>query len=344
MNAITVSNLTRHFTTHLKAPGLAGAVRGLFKREYKTKIAVDKVSFSIARGEFVGFLGPNGAGKTTTLKMLSGVLHPTSGSAQVLGFTPWERKPEFQRRFSLVLGQKNQLWWDLPAYDSFELNRDIYEIEPKVFNAKVEEMTELLDLKELLRVPVRKLSLGERMKCEIVASLLHAPEVLFLDEPTIGLDVVSQVRIREFLRDYNARTGITVVLTSHYMADIQALCERVVVIDGGRVMFDGALAKLSSMGGDKRSIKIALARELDARELESLRHISDDVECAGLALTIRVPGDEVPARVAQALQVLEAVGVRDLSVEETDIEQVFRDLFTRSRLEKAAAAEQAAAA
>ena len=343
MNAIEVSALSRHFTTHLKAPGFAGAVRGLFKREYKTKIAVDSVSFSIERGEFVGFLGPNGAGKTTTLKMLAGVLHPTSGSAQVLGYTPWNRQPEFQRRFSLVLGQKNQLWWDLPAYDSFELNRDIYEIEPKVFNAKVEEMTELLDLKELLRVPVRKLSLGERMKCEIVASLLHAPEVLFLDEPTIGLDVVSQVRIREFLRDYNARTGITVILTSHYMADIQALCERVVVIDGGRVMFDGALSKLSSMGGDKRSIKLSLERDLEAFELESLRRISPEVEYAARSLSVRVPGDEVPARVSQLLQVLAGVGVRDLSVEETDIEQVFRDLFSRSGQEKDAAAEQAQA-
>lgn len=342
MNAIDVRALSRHFTTHLKAPGLAGAVRGLFKREYKTKVAVDSVSFSIARGEFVGFLGPNGAGKTTTLKMLAGVLHPTSGTAQVLGFTPWERRPEFQRRFSLVLGQKNQLWWDLPAYDSFELNRDIYEIEPRAFKAKIEEMTELLDLKDLLRVPVRKLSLGERMKCEIVASLLHEPEVLFLDEPTIGLDVVSQVRIREFLRDYNARTGITVILTSHYMADIQALCERVVVIDGGRVMFDGALAKLSSMGADRRSIKISLARELAPHELQALKVVSQDIECAGSVLTIRVPGGEVPSRVSQALQVLESVGVRDLAVEEADIEQVFRDLFSRSSEEKAAAAQAAA--
>ncbi len=344
MNAIEVSNLTRHFTTHLKAPGLSGAVRGLWKREYKTKVAVDSVSFSMERGEFVGFLGPNGAGKTTTLKMLAGVLHPTAGTAQVLGFVPWERRPEFQRRFSLVLGQKNQLWWDLPAYDSFELNRDIYEIEPRAFSSKVEEMSELLDLKDLLRVPVRKLSLGERMKCEIVASLLHEPKVLFLDEPTIGLDVVSQVRIREFLREYNARTGITVILTSHYMADIQALCERVVVIDGGRVMFDGALSKLSSMGGDRRSIKLTLGRELVPLELEALRTVSKEIECSGLRLTVRVAGDEVPARVAQVLQVLEPVGVRDLSVEDTDIEQVFRDLFSRSGQEKDAAAEHAAGA
>jgi ABC-2 type transport system ATP-binding protein len=333
--AIEVSGLSRHFTTHLKAPGFAGAVRGLFKREYKTKVAVDSVSFAIERGEFVGFLGPNGAGKTTTLKMLAGVLHPTSGTAQVLGFTPWERSPEFQRRFSLVLGQKNQLWWDLPAYDSFELNRDIYEIEPRAFDAKVAEMSELLDLKDLLRVPVRKLSLGERMKCEVVASLLHSPEVLFLDEPTIGLDVVSQVRIREFLRDYNARTGITVILTSHYMADIQALCERVVVIDGGRVMFDGALAKLSAMGGDKRSLKLTLEHELSAQDLEALRRVSPEIELSGLTISMRVPSGEVPNTVTQALQVLAGAGVRDLSVEEADIEAVFRDLFSRSAEEKA---------
>jgi ABC-2 type transport system ATP-binding protein len=240
MSAIIVKNLTRRFTTHVKQPGFAGALRGLVKREYKTKVAVQDLSFVIEPGEFVGFLGPNGAGKTTTLKILSGVLHPTSGEATVLGYTPWLRQPELQRRFSLVLGQKNQLWWDLPALDSFLLNRDIYDIDHKIFDTKVAELTELLALKEILHVPVRKLSLGERMKCEIAASLLHAPEVLFLDEPTIGLDVVSQLRIREFLRDYNERTGITVILTSHYMSDIEALCKRVMVIDGGRAVFDGA--------------------------------------------------------------------------------------------------------
>jgi ABC-2 type transport system ATP-binding protein len=338
MNAIEVSDLSRTFTTHLKAPGLAGAVKGLFKREYKTKIAVDRVSFSIAPGEFVGFLGPNGAGKTTTLKMLAGVLHPTSGSAQVLGHTPWKREPVFQKKFALVLGQKNQLWWDLPAYDSFELNRDIYEVSHSDFNAKVDEMTTLLDLKELLRVPVRKLSLGERMKCEIVASLLHAPEVLFLDEPTIGLDVVSQVRIREFLRDYNRRTGITVLLTSHYMADIQALCERAIVIDGGRVAFDGLLPALSAMGGDKRLLKIHLEREPSAGELDALREVSPEVESNGLELSLRVPGGEVPTRVQRALQVLAPAGVRDLSVEEAGIEDVIRELFSRSAQEKEQAA------
>jgi ABC-2 type transport system ATP-binding protein len=325
-SAIEVSHLTRQFTTHVKQPGLGGAIRGLFKREYITKTAVEDVSFNIAPGEFVGFLGPNGAGKTTTLKILAGVLHPTSGDAKVLSRQPWKREAELQKKFSLVLGQKNQLWWDLPAYDSFVLNRDIYEIENKVFDDKVRELSELLHIGELLNVPVRKLSLGERMKCEIAASLLHSPEVLFLDEPTIGLDVISQVRIREFLKDYNQRTGITVLLTSHYMADIEALCERVIVINEGRVMFDGALKQLVQSAANKRAIKLRLEREVSPEEIEAINDNESDLTCDGFSLSIAVPREQVASRVERLLKVLP---VEDLTVEDVEIEAVIRDLFSR---------------
>lgn len=327
MPVIEVSHLTRRFTTHLKQPGLRGALRGLFKREYQTKTAVDDVSFSIERGEFVGFLGPNGAGKTTTLKMLSGVLHPTSGEAKVLGFVPWQRKPEFQKRFSLVLGQKNQLWWDLPAYDSFELNRDIYDIDQSTFKAKVAELAELLEIDKLLNVPVRKLSLGERMKCEVAASLLHSPDVLFLDEPTIGLDVVSQVRLRDFLRDYNERTGLTVILTSHYMADIQALCKRVVVIDGGRAVYDGALRDLVAQGADRRTIRFHLKRESTPDERLQVEQLNEPSTWNGVDLEVTVAHDQVPQRVAQLLALLPVEG---LAVEDVAVENIIRDLFTKA--------------
>jgi ABC-2 type transport system ATP-binding protein len=305
---------------------LGGAIRGLFKREYKTKTAVADVSFSIDTGEFVGFLGPNGAGKTTTLKILSGVLHPTSGEARVLGHTPWQREAEFQKRFSLVLGQKNQLWWDLPAYDSFVLNRDIYDIPHAAFDDKVKELVELLSLQELLHVPVRKLSLGERMKCEVAGSLLHSPEVLFLDEPTIGLDLVSQARIREFLRQYNERTGLTVILTSHYMADIEALCKRVIVIDEGKVMFDGELRDLTSRVGNQRRIRLTLPHEPTEEELSRAREWGEEVTHEGWNVELSVPRDEVPARVAALLQALPA---KDLAVEEVQIEHVIRELFSK---------------
>ena len=323
--AIEATHLTRSFTTHLKEPGLRGALKGLLRREYKTKIAVDDVSFSIQRGEFVGFLGPNGAGKTTTLKMLAGVLHPTAGTAQVLGHVPWQREPALQTRFSLVLGQKNQLWWDLPALDSFLLNRDIYDVPPAQFDAKVEELTTLLDLKELLHIPVRKLSLGERMKCEIAASLLHAPEVLFLDEPTIGLDVVSQLRIRHFLREYNEKNGITVLLTSHYMADIEALCKRVIIINEGRAIFDGQLQELADSIAHKRRIRLTLNQTPDSEALKALKNLGENIEIEGARVALNVPRDEVPQRVGQLLQGFQ---ISDLTVEEVEIESVIRELFT----------------
>ena len=322
--AIVVSHLRREFTTHLKEPGFAGALQGLFRRKYQTKVAVDDLSFEIQKGEFVGFLGPNGAGKTTTLKMLSGVLHPSSGEARVLGFLPWKRQPEFQRRFSLVLGQKNQLWWDLPAYDSFELNQEIYNIPRADFDAKVAELGELLDITKLLKQPVRKLSLGERMKCELAASLLHSPEVLFLDEPTIGLDLISQSRIREFLREYNERTGLTVILTSHYMADIEALCKRVMVINGGKAVFDGPLGDLTQRFAPLRRIALTLKSAPDEKQLALAESLGENVEREGARLSLSVPREDVPARVNQLLAQLP---VLDLSVAEVEVETVIREMF-----------------
>ncbi len=339
-NAVEVVNLTRQFTSHIKEPGFGGALKGLFKREYQTKIAVSDLNFSIKKGEFVGFLGPNGAGKTTTLKMLSGVLHPTSGSARVLGFTPSKREAAFQRRFSLVLGQKNQLWWDLPALDSFELNREIYDVPRAAFDAKVRELSALLDLEKLLKTPVRKLSLGERMKCELVASLLHSPEVLFLDEPTIGLDLDAQIVIREFLRQYNQKTGLTVILTSHYMADIVALCERVIVIAGGKAIFDGPLDDLSARFASLKRVRLTLGEEITPAMQVIAENLGEGLEVEGRILKISVPRDDVPARVTQLLAELP---VQDLAIEDVEIEAVIRDLFARGALKQTEGTQENAA-
>src|SRR6185503_6897824 len=256
MPVIEVQRLTKSFRTYKKKPGLTGALKGLFHREHQTTLAVKDVSFAIEEGELVGFLGPNGAGKTTTLKMLAGLLYPTSGAATVLGHTPWDRHDDYRRQFALLLGQKNQLWWDLPARESLELNAKIYGIPEDQFKRTVDELTNLLHVKEKLNVNVRELSLGERMKMELIASLLHQPKVLFLDEPTIGLDVVSQKTVREFLRAHNAKRKTTILLTSHYMADIQELCQRVIIIDHGTIFFDGLLSDVLDRFADFKLITI----------------------------------------------------------------------------------------
>ena len=242
--AIVADALSKTYRTYKKQEGLVGALKGLFVRQYDETAAAKNVSFQIEEGEFVGFLGPNGAGKTTVLKMLAGLLVPTSGTARVLDYVPWERKAPFKRQFSLVLGQKNALWWDLPARESLELNRAIYEIEEGKFRRIVDELVDLLDVRDKLNVMVRELSLGERMKMELIAALIHAPKVLFLDEPTIGLDVVSQKKVRDFLRHYSEENRISTVLTSHYMQDIEELCKRVIIIDHGQVFFDGELEEI----------------------------------------------------------------------------------------------------
>lgn len=238
---IEVDHLTKNFRVPQKSPGLLGALKGLFSRHSKEVQAVRDITFSIAEGELVGFLGPNGAGKTTTLKMLSGLLHPTSGDARVLGYSPWKRERAFQKQITMVMGQRTQLWWDLPAWDSFLLNKEIYEIPETQFQETVKELADLLEIQDLLEVPVKKLSLGQRMKAELACSLLHRPKVLLLDEPTIGLDVLMQQKVREFVLAYNKRWKATVLLTSHNMDDVAELCPRVILINHGRLLFDGTL-------------------------------------------------------------------------------------------------------
>ncbi len=318
---IDCHDLTRVFVTYRKREGLLGSLRSFLRRETTEKTAVDRVSFRITRGELVGFLGPNGAGKTTTLKLLSGILHPTSGSATVLGHVPWRRETAFQRRISIVMGQKNQLWWDLPAHDSFLLNRDIYQIPERQFRERLEELTELFELSDLTTEPLRKLSLGERMKCELVGSLLHSPEVVFLDEPTIGLDVVTQKRLREFVGEYGRRTGVTTILTSHYMRDIEELCERAIIIDHGRIIYDGQLGELVDRHATHKVVKVRLERPVPEAALQRFGEVarSSDLQSA-----LRVPRGRVPIVAAELLRQLP---VEDISIQETSAEEVIRQLF-----------------
>ncbi len=303
--------------------GLRAAARGLFRRRHREVRAVDDISFEIGQGEVVGFLGPNGAGKTTTLKMLSGLLYPTSGEARVLGHVPSKRERAFLSRITLVMGNRNQLQWDLPALDSYELNRAIYRIPREGFLPLRDELIELLDVGDLVRKPVRNLSLGERMKVEIVGSLLHRPQVLFLDEPTIGLDVTMQKRIREFVAEYNRRHGATVLLTSHYMADVVALCRRVVVIHHGQILFDGPLARL----GDEFEAFKTLTVELDDLDAD-LSAYGDVLEREGGRVKLRVPRAETARVTARLLAERDVV---DLSVEDPPIEDVIELVFAQDR-------------
>ncbi|KQO12727.1 ABC transporter ATP-binding protein [Paenibacillus sp. Leaf72] len=272
---IEVDGLSKSFTYHKKELGLKSSIQNLFRREQQTKHAVSDISFSIEEGEVVGFLGPNGAGKTTTLKMLSGILHPTSGSAKVFGYTPWERKNEFKRQFSIVMGQKNQLWWDLPANESLFLNKCIYEVDDAEYARTLGELTELLDVKELLKVQVRRLSLGERMKMELIAALIHKPRILLLDEPTIGLDIISQRKIREFFKYYNRDKKTTIVLTSHYMNDIEELCDRSIIINHGRIVFDGGLSEVNERLGHKKIMKLVLSEPVEEWMLNQVGEVKE---------------------------------------------------------------------
>jgi ABC-2 type transport system ATP-binding protein len=287
----------------------------------RTVEAVKSIDFAVAPGEIVGFLGPNGAGKTTTLKMLSGLLHPTAGQVQVLGYVPFARQRQFLRQITLVMGNRNQLVWDIPVADSFERNRAIYRLDRKEFRDTVDELVSLLDLGELLQKPVRNLSLGERMKCEVAAALLHRPGILFLDEPTIGLDVTMQRRIRAFIAEYNRRYQATVLLTSHYMADVEALCRRVVIIHHGQLLFDGELASLVQRFSPHKTIVVDLERE----ELD-LSGYGEVVEREGARVTLRVPKADT-ARVTARL--LSEVPVVDLTVEDPQIEEVIEQVFSQ---------------
>jgi ABC-2 type transport system ATP-binding protein len=320
---IEVHNLTRIFRTYKKQPGFWGGVKGLVNRKYDETAAAKDVSFSIAEGEFVGFLGPNGAGKTTTLKMLSGLIFPTSGTARVAGFDPTKRENAYRRIFALVLGQKNQLWWDLPAIESFTLLKAIYGLDADEYKKTLDELVQLLGVAEKLNVMVRELSLGERMKMELIAALIHRPKVLFLDEPTIGLDVVSQRAVRLFLRDYNRRHRVTIILTSHYMADIKELCERVIVIHKGSKIYDGALDRLES-GSDSRK-KIVRFIPKDMAFGDSWRsRFGDTTRADDGSYTLRVPGDDI---VAVAQEVLAAGPVADITIEDVPLEDIIAELF-----------------
>ena len=323
-SAVRVAALNKTFLVPERDAGLRAAVKSLVRRKHRDVRAVDEISFEIAPGEVVGFLGPNGAGKTTTLKMLSGLLYPTSGEARVLGHVPSKRERDFLRRITLVMGNRNQLQWDLPALDSFELNRAVYRIPRGAdFTTRRDELIELLDVGDLVRKPVRNLSLGERMKVEIVGSLLHLPQVLFLDEPTIGLDVTMQKRIRGFIAEYNRRYGATVLLTSHYMADVEALCRRVIVIHHGSILFDGPLARLGDDLAAWKTIDVEL--EDGAADLSAY---GDVVESDAGRVKLRVPRAEV-ARVTARL--LAERDVADLTVEDPPIEDVIELVFAQER-------------
>ena len=318
---VHVSELTKVFRVPEREAGLRAAARSLIRRRWRDVRAVDSISFEIEAGEVVGFLGPNGAGKTTTLKMLSGLLYPTGGDPRVLGYTPSRRERDFLRQITLVMGNRNQLQWDLPALDSFELNRAIYRVPHEQFRAMRDELVELLEVGDLVRKPVRNLSLGEQMKVEIVGALLHQPRVLFLDEPTIGLDVTMQKRIRQFIAEYNRRHGATVLLTSHYMADVEALCKRVIVIHHGRILYDGALASLADEFAAYKTIGVVL--ENGSAPLDhygEILHREDD------RVTLRVPKNETPRVAARLLAEQE---VLDLTIEEPPIEDVIELVFAQ---------------
>jgi len=319
--SIHVRDLRKVYVVSQMEAGASAALRGLLRRRKTEVAAVDGISFAIAPGEIVGFLGPNGAGKTTTLKMLSGLLHPTSGEVDVLGFVPWQRQPAFLRQVTLVMGQRNQLIWDIPAVHTFELNRVIYRIPPEDYRRTMSELTELLDLGTLLNKPVRNLSLGERMKCEIAAALLHRPQVVFLDEPTIGLDVTMQRRIRAFIAEYNRRFAATVLLTSHYMADVESLCRRVVIIHRGHLLYDGELASLLQQFTSHKTIVVQLG---DCTA--DMNKYGEVVSCEDGRFVLRVPKAET-ARVTE--RVLADLPVIDLLVEDPPIEEVIERVFAQ---------------
>ena len=323
-NSIVVEQLSKTYQVPEREAGFSAAVRSFFKRKYNDVKAVQHVNFSIAQGEIVGFLGPNGAGKTTTLKMLSGLLHPTQGKAAVLGFTPWELKPEYLRSMTLVMGQRNRLSWDVPAADSFLLNQAIYRIPDDEYKKTYKELDELLELEPLVKKPVRNLSLGERMKCEIAAGLLHRPKVLFLDEPTIGLDITGQVRIREFLREYNRRTGATILLTSHYMADVTALCERIIIIHHGQLKYDGGINDLSRKIAPFKLIGVMLANA-DSHDLSRYGTQVQNEEDADKRY-IQVKAEDVTGVTSRLLADLP---IHDITITDPPIEDVIEQAFNQ---------------
>lgn len=322
-NGVFVEHLSKHFHVHERESGLGGAVRSLFKRKFREVRAVDDISFSIEPGEVVGFLGPNGAGKTTTMKMLTGLLYPTGGEIRVGGYVPFEQKNAFKKRIALVMGQKSQLIWDIPASESFSVNQAIYEIPDDQYKETVGELVDLLKLEPLLKKPVRNLSLGERMKCELAAALLHRPEIIFLDEPTIGLDVNMQETVRRFIKEYNERFNATVLLTSHYMADVTALCKRVIIINHGKILFDGDLTSLVNTLAPYKVAKLVLSTPVAS---EVLAEFGEVLEHENLQVSIKLARSEVSSRSAR---ILAELPVQDFTVEDPPMEDVIGMAFAR---------------
>jgi ABC-2 type transport system ATP-binding protein len=319
---IMAEHLSKTYRVHKKDPGLTGSIRSLVHRRYENINAVHDITVNVNAGELIGFIGPNGAGKTTTLKMLSGLLYPSGGKASVLGFTPWERPKEFLKQFSLVMGQKNQLWWDLPLYDSLLLQKDIYEMSDQDFTSSLGELNELLELEPFLKIQVRKLSLGQRMRGELAAAFIYRPKVLFLDEPTIGLDVVVQRKIRTFIAEYNQRHKATIVLTSHYLDDVRELCKRVVIIDHGKIAFDGLTEELIRRHVDHKTIALTLGKNISRAELEKHGKVT---HYEPPRAELQVPRVETTTRAAALLN---AFPVDDIAITEPSLEDVVRELFT----------------
>ncbi|MCG8586055.1 MAG: ATP-binding cassette domain-containing protein [Pirellulales bacterium] len=332
MPVVEIEKLTKTYRVYQKKEGLGASLRGLFSRTYRDVQAVRGIDLRVDEGEFVAFLGPNGAGKTTTLKLLSGVVSPTSGEARVMGFVPWRRENAYRRRFALVMGQKNQLWWDLPANESFRLHQQIYGIDPAEFDRTRDELTELLDVTKLLGQPVRELSLGERMKMELIAALLHSPEVLFLDEPTIGLDVVAQHNIQNFLKQYQEKRRITILLTSHYMKDVAALCKRVVVIAQGQIMYDGSLSGIVDKFSGHKNVTV----EFDEGDMPpNLSSYGEVIEVNEPRAKLRVDRAQVPDVLGR---ILAAHAILDVSVEDPPLEEVISEMFRQVKEESEPAA------
>lgn len=325
MSVISVRNLRKNYKSYQKEPGFMGSFKSMFSRKYEVVPAVDDISFEINEGELVGFIGPNGAGKTTTLKCLSGLLYPSSGRVEVLGFSPWERKNKFLKQISLVMGQKNQLWWDLPPIESFLLNKEIYGVSERKFKQTLDNLSELLEIQDVLKVQVRKLSLGQRMKCELAAALLHEPRVLFLDEPTIGLDVVMQKKLRDFIREYNKEYSSTIILTSHYMEDVRQLCERIIVINHGKILYDGKLSEIVKKYAQEKFIKVTFEKETERKAVEPFGKIREfDAHSA----TLEIKRKDAPRIVSK---LLEKFKVDDINIEEPDIEDIIRDVFNTKK-------------
>ena len=322
---VQIQDLAKSYRVYQKKEGLAASLRGLFHREYREVKAVRGIDLAVSQGEFVAFLGPNGAGKTTTLKLLSGVINPTSGHATVMGYVPWKRENAYRRRFALVMGQKNQLWWDLPAQESFRLHQQIYRIDRESFERTRDELTELLEIRELLRQPVRELSLGERMKMELTAALLHSPDVLFLDEPTIGLDVVAQHNIQQFLKHYQDERQITILLTSHYMKDVAALCKRVVIIAQGRIEYDGSLGGIIDSFSGHKVVTLQFAVDDAMHDLERFGQV---LEILPPRAKLRISRGDVPRTLAA---ILSQHVIEDVVVEDPPLEEVIADAFARAR-------------